>query len=290
MKIVYHLGAHCTDEDRLLRCLLRNRATLSQHNVVVPGPARYRKLLRDTAVQLRGKRASVETQALVLDQIMDEAEADRLILSWDSFLSFPQWAVRTGLYPLAGERIRAFTQIFPEIEAEFFLSIRNPASFLPALFDLQKVQDYNDFLGGIDPISLRWSDVITQIRQENPEVQLTLWCDEDTPLLWSDVLASVTGLTPGTAFDGEDELLGMIMAPEGLTRMRDYIAQKPPASRAQRLRIIQAFLAKFVLPERLEVEITLPGWTAELVEDLTAAYEDDVARIAGMDGVTLISL
>ncbi len=30
--------------------------------------------------------------------------------------------------------MRAFTQIFPEIEAEFHLAIRNPATFLPALF------------------------------------------------------------------------------------------------------------------------------------------------------------
>ncbi|MES2145513.1 MAG: hypothetical protein V4516_14445, partial [Pseudomonadota bacterium] len=60
MQIVYHLGAHCTDEDRLLRCLLRNRGVLAERGVVVPGPARYRKLLRDTAIQLKGARASIE--------------------------------------------------------------------------------------------------------------------------------------------------------------------------------------------------------------------------------------
>jgi hypothetical protein len=47
--------------------------------------------MRDTAVQLRGGPATVENQALILDQIMEEAEADRLILSWDSFLSFPAY-------------------------------------------------------------------------------------------------------------------------------------------------------------------------------------------------------
>jgi hypothetical protein len=89
MRIVYHLGAHCTDEERLVRCLLKNRAVLAEQGIVVPSPTRYRKLLRDTAVQLRGATASIETQALILDQIMEEAVADRLILSWDSFLSFP---------------------------------------------------------------------------------------------------------------------------------------------------------------------------------------------------------
>jgi hypothetical protein len=72
MRIVYHLGAHCTDEDRLVRCLLKNRAVLADQGIIVPSPTRYRKLMRDTAVQLRGATASIETQALVLEQIMDE--------------------------------------------------------------------------------------------------------------------------------------------------------------------------------------------------------------------------
>lgn len=81
---------------------------------MVPAPTRYRALLRDTAVILKGRAASRETQAMVLDQIMEEGRADRPILSWDNFLSYPQWVLRgKSLYPVATERIRAFTQIFP---------------------------------------------------------------------------------------------------------------------------------------------------------------------------------
>ena len=54
MRIVYHLGAHCTDDDRLVRCLLKNRALLADQGITVPSPTRYRKLLRDTVMQLRG--------------------------------------------------------------------------------------------------------------------------------------------------------------------------------------------------------------------------------------------
>ncbi len=288
MQIVYHLGAHCTDEDRLLRCLLRNRAMLADRGIVVPGPARYRKLLRDTAVQLKGQRASIETQALVLEQIMDEDQADRLILSWDSFLSFPQWVLRPGLYPLAGERIRAFKEIFPDIDAEFHMAIRNPATFLPALFEKQKVKSYEDFLNGIDPMFLNWSDVVAQIRSENPDVHLTIWCDEDTPLIWPEVLGAVTGLGDPPPFDGEDELLASIMAPEGLSRMRDYLTRNPPTNASQRKRIVAAFLDKFVLQEKIEIEVSLPGWSAELISNLTANYDADLARIAAIDGIRLI--
>ena len=55
MRIVYHLGAHCTDDERLLRCLLKNRGALAEQGIVVPSPTRYRTLLRDTAVHLQGR-------------------------------------------------------------------------------------------------------------------------------------------------------------------------------------------------------------------------------------------
>ena len=42
MRIVYHLGAHCTDDERLMRCLLKNRDVLSAQGIVVPGPSKYR--------------------------------------------------------------------------------------------------------------------------------------------------------------------------------------------------------------------------------------------------------
>lgn len=289
MRIVYHLGAHCTDEERLVRCLLKNRGRLAEEGIVVPSPTRYRKLLRDTAVQLKGNTASVETQALVLEQIMDEDVASRLILSWDSFLSFPQWVLRGTMYAFAGERIRAFTQIFPEIEAEFHLAIRNPATFLPALYEKQKGKTHAEFLDGTDPGQLRWSDVVRQIVAQNPGVPLVIWADEDTPLIWPEVLQAVSGHVDGTNLEDTDELLAGIMSPDGLVRMRNYIATHPPQSILQRRRIVSAFLDKFALPDRVEMEFDFPGWSAPMVEAMTAAYHDDIERIRAMAGVSFIA-
>ena len=289
MRIVYHLGAHCTDEERLLRCLLKNRQALGDQGIVVPGPTRYRTLLRDTAITLKGQAASRDTQALVLEQIMEEDRADRLILSWDNFLSFPQWALKERLYPSAAERVRAFTQIFPEIEAEFHLAIRNPATFLPELFARQRDKTYEQFMANTDPLLLHWSDVIGDVLTQNPDVPLTVWCDEDTPLIWPEVLQAVSGHAEGTQLEGRDELLAMIMSPEGLSRMQIYLDGHPPQSVVQRRRIVAAFLDKFALPEKVEMELELPGWTEETVTALTAAYQADVARIRAMPGVRFIA-
>jgi hypothetical protein len=289
MHIVYHLGAHFTDEERLLKCLLKNRALLAKHGIAVPHPARYRTLLRTTAIELKGHAASRDTQALLLDQIMDEASADRMILSWDSFLSLAPWALQGALYPAAGDRVRAFSQIFPEIEAEFFLAIRNPATFLPALYEKLKPASVGEFLGAINVYDLHWSEVIERIHEKSPGVPLTIWCDEDTPLIWPEVVRAVVGLPDDVELAGEDDLLAMLMSGEGLTRLRSYLQSHPATSVAQRRKVVSAFLDKFALPERLEVETEMPGWTEEIVQDLTMLYEQDVYRIANMPGITFIA-
>lgn len=289
MRIAYHLGAHCTDDERLLRCLLKNRTALLDDGVVVPDPARYRNLIRDTAIQLKGRAASTDTQALVLEQIMDEALADRLILSWDCFLAFPQWVIKGGLYPMGPERLRAITQIFPEIEAEFHLAIRNPATFLPELFRRQKGKSYTDFMDNTPPMALRWSDLIAGILQHNPGVPLVVWCDEDTPLLWPQVLQIVSGHTEDVSLDGGDDLLNTLISPDGIRRMSAYLETHPPANEAQRRRVVSAFLDKFALPDQLEFEIEMPDWTEDLVTELTTQYERDCALIQQMPGVTFLA-
>ena len=38
MRIAYHLGVHCTDEDRLVRTLHRNADMLAEQGIEVPAP------------------------------------------------------------------------------------------------------------------------------------------------------------------------------------------------------------------------------------------------------------
>jgi len=267
---------------------------LAQQGIVVPGPNRYRTLLRDTVISLKGQPASRETQGLILDQIMDEDHADRLVLSWHSFLSLAPWVLEGALYPAAAERVRAFSNIFPDNAAEFHLAIRNPATFLPALLaklnsDNKRGKTYDQFVGNIDIQDIRWSDMIEKILAMNPDVPLTIWCDEDTPLIWPEVVQSVSGHAPDTVMEDRDELLAQIMPAEGLVRLNTYLASHPAPTSAQRRKIVSAFLDKFALPERIEMEVELPGWTEHTVADLTRAYDQDVARIMAMPGVTFLA-
>ncbi|MFN3146065.1 MAG: hypothetical protein ACE368_12835 [Paracoccaceae bacterium] len=291
MRIAYHIGAHCTDDNLLVASLLKNRDALAERSVFVPANHIYRAVIRDVLLQLRGQPANEETQDFVLSEIMGDREADRLVLSFDHFLCGPAKVLGEGmLYPTAAERSAWLTNIFPDDPCEIFFAIRDPATFLPALY--QKVADkmsVGEFLQGIDPLALRWTEVVERIRDANPECPLTVWCNEDTPLIWPAVLREVADVDQLVPMEGGYDVIQTIMSSEGFKRMQTYIETHPPQTEVQHRRVMAAFLDKFALEDELDVEIDLPGWTDEMVEELSARYEEDVYDIERMSGVTLIS-
>lgn len=295
MDIIYHFGAHCTDEERLMRCLLKNRALLAEQGIVIPGPARYRKLMRDTALALKGAPANRDTQEMVLEQIMEAEAPRRLVLSWDHFLAYPHWSIRGDLlYPSAAERVRAFRNIFPQFGCEFFLAIRNPATLLPGLFakqaaDKERGRTAADFFSGADIHALRWSQTLQSVLDQNPGVRLTVWSDEDTPLIWPEVLQAITDHAPDTVLEDTDELLEQIMSAEGMARMKATLAAHPPETAQMRRKVVSTFLDKFALADRLTQEVALPGWTEDTVQRLTDTYERDVASIQAMPQIRFLS-
>ena len=59
--------------------------------------------------------------------------------------------------------------------------------------------------------------VMTKIKAENPGIPLTVWCDEDTPLIWTEVLQAVAGHDPDLVLEESDELLAqLLLAPEAI--------------------------------------------------------------------------
>ncbi|MDC0135991.1 hypothetical protein OAI26_04900 [Sulfitobacter sp.] len=48
MKLVLHTGVHFTEEDRMMKCLLRNADDFATKGVMVPGQGKYRSIMRDT--------------------------------------------------------------------------------------------------------------------------------------------------------------------------------------------------------------------------------------------------
>lgn len=289
MQLVIHAGAHCTDENRLVKCLIRNGEALGKIGVAAPKPSMYRKLLREASAAVPAGRAATDARDILLDAILEDEVATRVILSNDNFFGVPTMAVSGGaLYPHAVRKLERLQTLFAGDEMELFLSIRNPATFLPAVFERSKNNDFSLFLEGSDPRTLFWSDLIGDLREALPDVPVTVWCNEDTPLIWSQIVRDITGLEPNHKVKGGYEILSSIMSKEGLQRFRGYLKDHPDMNEIQIRRVISAFLDKFAREDAIEEEVDLPGFDAALVEQLTEQYEDDLFAIQRIPGVEVI--
>jgi len=289
MKITFHVGAHCTDDDRLLRSLLRNNQKLAEDGVFVPGPSRYRGILRDVTTRLKGDVANPETVDFVLDAILDHTEARHLVLCHESFICAHARIMEDGFYARAGTKCAWLRNTFPENPVTFALGIRNPATQIPAILASQPDLRVADLLQGVDPRTLRWSDVVLDIVTKNPGCPVTVWCNEDTPLIWPEVMRAVTEHSPEIRLKGGFDILMQIMEAEGMKRLRSYLLTHPPQSEIQRRRILGAFLDKYAKPGEVEEEVDVPGWTEELVDEMTQDYEDDLDRVQAIRGVCFLA-
>lgn len=289
MHIALHIGANCTDEDRLLKSILKNADVLSGQNVKAPGPGKYRRLIRETIQTLNGAAPDPDARQVLLDAILDDDHPDRLVMSNENFICIANRIFdKARFYDQAAFKIKGLVDLFPDDEIEIFLGLRDPATFLPAVFAESKYEDFGKFLQGIPLGDIRWSDVIGRVQAAAPGAKLTVWCNEDTPFIWGELIRRICGLDPMTRITGGYDLLTQIMAPEGMARFLAFLRSNPPASEAQKRQIIAAFLDKYALAAEIEEEIDLPGLDARTVQELSLRYEEDVDLIASMPGVTLI--
>jgi len=289
MEIVFHLGAHCTDDGQLQRCLNRNRKLLLEDGILVTNPWKFRPAFRETISLLKGTAASPEVQDILLESILDADNPDRLIFSNEHFLSGPAHVLSGGsLYAEADQKCARLATLFQGHQIEFCLAIRNPATFLPAVFHKMASGNFDAFLNQADLFELRWSQLITDIRDRLPNAVLKVWCNEDTPFIWPEILYEVTDCNRTQPLAGLDDYLKTIMIEEGVERMAAYLAQHPPANENQRRRVLGAFLDKFEAPDpALDVEGA--AWTDATVDRLTDIYEEDVFKIERMAGITFLS-
>lgn len=292
MQVVLHTGLHETDSDRLLKTLMRNREAFRQDGIALPGPGKYRQLISEMLNALGDAAPAPATREVLLDSVLDDAtdHVDRLILSHENLFSVPKIAFQGGaVYRKAEQRLRTMREIFARDAVEIFIALRNPATFLPALLRATPHDDLSQLLQGLDPMQIRWSDLIARITAAVPGVPVTVWCDEDSPLIWGELIREFAGVEATYPIVGAYSRMADITSQEGMTRFRAYLAEKPEFNEAQIRRVMVAFLDKFADPSKVEAEFDLPGWDTHLIQDLTEQYEEDLFALRRMPGVTLIA-
>ena len=290
MQVILHIGAHCTDEDLLIKTLLKNEPALTDQGTAAPSPSLYRKLLREALLAMTNGQPRPGARDLFLDQVLGDQQVERLVLSNENFVSMPHRIFDGGVfYRLAPKRLLAMVDLMAGDELEIYLAIRNPATFLSAAYSKVEGRSFAEFMDGADANHLLWSDVVKRIGEAVPHIPITVWCNEDTPLIWTQIVRDIAGLEHTAQLKGGYDLLRSIMTQEGMTRFRSYTAQNQPQTEVHLRRVIAAFLDKYAREDVIEEELAVPGLNEDAIIAITEAYEEDLFEIERIPCVTFLT-
>jgi hypothetical protein len=166
--------------------------------------------------------------------------------------------------------------------------MRDPGTFIPAAYGKSHGRSFKRFMAGATPAVVQWSGLIHRMRTVLPRAKSTVWCNEDTPFIWPKILRHLIGLNAEDPVKAGYDLIGSLLTEIGAQKMQNYFKANPPNSEKERQRVLAAFLEHYANPEAMEEEITLPGWTNDLLSSLSDLYDEDVNTIISRGDVKVI--
>lgn len=289
MQVVIHAGVAFTDEGQIIDLFETNAELLRDHEVSIFGFGTYKRHFRTALDALETGSETAAIRDGFLKRLPRNTRVERAILSTPRFLGELPTAVMDGqFYPLAGQRIAYLGDVFEGTQLELFIALRNPGAFVPRALMRLPETDRQRILAETDLSCLSWLTLIDNIRDLAPDVNITLWSDETSPLIRGDVARAMAGLSKDVPLDQEYALLSSLVSSTGQHEIQALLETHPPegtpALRADLGRIFE----EFALPEAIEEELDLPGWSNEIIEAFTELYEQDLAMLKHMPEIRFI--
>ncbi|WP_157770184.1 hypothetical protein [Ruegeria marisrubri] len=261
---------------------------MSQRGTAIPDPRIYRGALREAFAASEAGRPGQRDD--LITRILGGERAERVVLSNTHFFG-TKWAgiAEGSFYPQAGPRMAQLCEIFRGDQVELFMCIQNPGIFIPKTLNALPETRRNKILGTTDLSALSWSRMVEQVLQMAPQAKITLWCNEDAPMIWGRILRALAGLTPGEPVRGQYSLLAEILTEDGRRELSARVSRNPERDEADTQELVADILQRHADRDKIEEELDFPGWSNEVIDAFTELYENDVAKMRAMPGVTFLA-
>lgn len=289
MKVAIHAGAAFTDEGRVLNSLKKNSGILAKNGVAYYGLRLYDRTFKPAFEKLANEAVDLTSSQNLKSILPNDADTQRAVFSSGRFAGDPAAALQEGqLYPLAGRRMALLEQVFDDHQLELYIGLRNPGSFIPKLLMSLPESERTEIVRNTDLSCLSWIGIIEDIQDLAPSVQITLWSNEDTPFIWGDIMRALTGLDASTTLVDEYDLLATLLDETGQTKVLALSNQIEPQDRSALHEQLAQIFEEHALPEKIEEELDLPGWSTEIVDAFSELYEQDLERLGAVPGVRVL--
>lgn len=287
--IVLHLGAHKTASTHLARTLMHNNSMLKQYGIYSPKKIEIRASITNYANPSK-KRADVTDEERDLRIAKAGHGQARIIVPDENIIGAPRNVFEKGIfYPAGARRLRRLLRYLTGYQVELFLTIRDPATFIPSCY-CETVRnrgyiDFDQYMGNCNMEDVIWSNFIERLLSIVPQkTTLSVWCYEDYLHKADDIIKIIAGL-PGSN-DANFDKISEVVRPGLSQRALDEIKAQDEmhglvVPKKEREMIHKAF------PK----SPTFPG--PQIFDDVTRnrlsrQYVEDVERLRHMERVRLI--
>lgn len=286
MHIVLHLGAHKTASTHLQLALARARIALTGHGVLYIGPDELRR--RGLGLPEYLSLAGEDPDHAGRLQAAFAGPCDRLVLSDENILGNAHNVemIKTArFYDRASLRLKRLKALLPQGRLFLALGIRNPAGFLASAYAQRlmsgRLERFDDYVQGLDPARLRWSELIARVQAAVPDAGWTIWRYEDYPGNAPAILEALLGPAKDVV-----RLGGGVAHPGLSAAAHEILMHEAPVLAGQGEEAIKARVkaVRASWPKGTEYPAFRPHDT-ELLNRSNAAYAADCTRIAALPGV-----
>ncbi|WP_037310485.1 hypothetical protein [Ruegeria halocynthiae] len=289
MQVAIHAGAAFTDEGSLLKSLQKNSEVLTQEGIAVIGPRRYRQVFKPAFDTLGVEPADRGLLHQMQNMLPVNPDVRRTIFSSDNFVGERALALQEGqLYPQAGRRMALLDTAYSDHQITLFLGLSNPGSFIPKLLMTLPQADRESIIRSTDLSCLSWIGMIEDIRDLAPDVQITLWSNEDTPLIWGDIVRAMGDLNDDVALNDEYDLLLSLLDDTGKSKVLGQMDSVDGQDKATVRESLAQIFEDHAKLDTVEEELELPGWSAEIIDAFSELYEQDLTKLETMPGVRIL--
>ncbi|GGA30590.1 hypothetical protein [Neptunicoccus cionae] len=288
LRILY--GAHQTAQEQLRAHLEHNSDLLAGQGIYMPA-ADTAEVAMNTAIKaLRKGNADEETAQTLMQELSGGKPWKRILVIRPAISGSWMRPTKEGtLYPRGSSTAVQLNRLVGEDRVHLYFATRNPASFLPACYNLvvqsKPDQSFQDFAYQSDPSDLRWSEYLHRVQGKESEQPITVWSYEDFPYIWRSIAQAFSGVANKEDLVAAQGDAQPEMSLKGAMLMQAYLAEHPTTDEPKLRKLAQKFEEKFpAKPNDSVPEV----WPSELVEALSDAYDDDNYYIDRMENIQTI--
>ena len=217
----------------------------------------------------------------------DIARGQRILLSDENIIGRPRppdLALGAQLYPQAQSRVGKLIAGLELQDVTLCLALRDPLAFVTSAWGHQflalKPIEFDAFVGGLAPLSLRWSELVARLLTCTGVTRVVLWRFEDHAMIAPQVMALLGGTRAALPLLEAPHLVGP--SARAIAHIGKLTATRPDLTPQQ---VLRRALRRF--PKSPDWPGPDPFGPAMRAQS-RAQYQDDWARLCQMPYVTCL--